>query len=555
MSRARPKRRARPPASLRLPHGDPAPRALEPDVEVRRARGRYTSVGYRSARIADREGRAPSRAGAVIHERVDRLRLQFQSREFTRNDGLYRGMLARAVSLIVGKGFKLTCKTGSRRWNRRTEKAFAKWWKCPDAKRELSGLRFERMIALELLTCGDLGVIPVARKDGDCLQAIEAEQIIGRNWLQQGVDRDQFGAPLRFWVSPYHPDAGFAQLDKARAYDPSVFFYICSPDRPSSVRSTPPCQASFPMLHRISDTLDSEALSRQVQARIALIVNKQTGPMIAGGVGARQRKDRLAIDGDATANYITEFDSAIIAFAKPGETITGMDRTAPGAGFAEALVIFFRLLGLPLGLPLELLLLDWSRANYSQAKGILLQAYQAFLYWQEILIDQFYTRVFAWWLGRRIADGSIAERDDAFEHEWEGEKWPWLDELAEAQAQGEKLDRGLTSHGRVCAGLNEDRDEIVDELFEETVEAIEFSKLVKEKTGTEVPWERFAGLKAPPTPPLGAAGSPKPSPTKPPAAPNKNGPKTPKGSSRKFRIRNDAARARRQSRRSKTVKV
>lgn len=518
------KRRRNRPASLSLPHGDPAPRpesaaelagalsAPDPDVVVRRRRGTYTAigfqansdgVGYRSARIAEREGRLPSRAGAVQHERIDRLKLNFQSREFMRNNGLYRGMIRRAVSYIVGAGFRLSVKSKSPRWNRKVERLWKKWWKRPDAKEELSGRRFERMVGMELLTNGDLGVTPIGPKkaegmEKDRLQIHEAESIIGRQWLEQGIERDPVtGAPIKFWVSPYDKFTGVAQLDKARGFTPAQFFYIADPERPSSVRAVPPCQASFPMLHRINDTCDAEALARQVQARIALIINRTTGPAIAGAI-AKKNPAHGTMSGDLTDDYLTEVDYAIVMHGKPGETISGMDRTAPGVGFVESLEMFFRLLGLPLGLPLELILLDWTHSNFAQAKQVLQQAFEAFESWQEILADLFYSKVFVWWLERRIDSGEVEARDDYLEHEFTGPKFPWADMLNEAQAHGELLDRGLTSFAATCRALDAEAEDVRDATEDEVREALKIAaKLEQEFPGKTIPWEIFCGRKAP----------------------------------------------------------
>lgn len=492
MSRRRPK----PPTgseSLALPHGDQAPqRARRPEIGISGLRGTYTQVGYRSQRIAEREGRSPSRTGAVVHERVDRLKLQYQSREFVRNNGLYRGMLARARNYIVGRGFKLVAKSNSPAWNRLVEKAWSKWWKRPEITGQFSGPRLEGMVMDELLTCGETAIIPT---DRGLLQQIEAEQIIGKDWLKQGIDRDANGAPTQFWVSPYNPNSGAIMHGEATAYKPETFFYISAPERPSSNRAVPPCQAAFAMLHRINDVCDSEAIAWQMQARVALISNRASGLPVPAAVGSQS--SRAAVDGDVTQNWVTELDYALIFHGSPGDTVTGMERTAPGGAFSETLTMFFRLLGLPLGLPLELILLDWTHSNYSQSRAVLEQAFTTFLWWQDLVEDLFYTRVYEWWLLGAVARGEIRGRTDQLEHDWIRPSFPWIDQLAEAQAQGEKVDRGFTTFTNVCKSLNSEREDVLDDLKRETVEAIRAAQDVEEETGVAVPWEPFAGKKAP----------------------------------------------------------
>lgn len=500
--------------SLGLPHGSPLPAdpagrrrgssSAMPEVGIFRNRGTYThtgfvasGVGYRSARIAEREGRSPSRAGARTHERVDRLRLQYESREFVRSNGLYKGMLNRARSYIVGRGFTLTMMSSSKKYNKLVEKAWKKFWKRPEITGQLSGARTEAMVMDELLTCGETAVIPTSYKDVDRLQLIEAEQIIGQNWSHQGIERDPVtSAPTKFWVSPYDPNTGVPLRGDAKGFAPDKFFYISCPERPSSNRAVPPCQAAFPMLHRINDVCDSEAIAWQMQARVALISNRTSGPMVPSAVGARNQ-NREDTDGDITRNWVTELDAALIFHGKPGEEVKGMERTAPGSSFSESLTMFFRLLGLPLGLPLELILLDWTKSNYSQSRAVLEQAFISFLDWQDLLIDLFHDRVFEWWILRAIDRGEIPEREDGLEHDWIRPTFPWIDQLMEAQAQGEKVDRGFALHGNVLMSLKTDREDFLPRRKQELIDAIETAQEVFEETGVLPPWEPLAGMKAP----------------------------------------------------------
>lgn len=500
-----------PPASLDLPHGDPVPQKpegpIEAGVDGQRQQGTFGAVGYVAARLAEQEGRAPSRAGAVVHERIDRLKLQYQSREFIRNNALYQGMLKRARAYIVGRGFALTCRTSDPEWNRDTEQKYRSWWRLPEVTGTFSGRRVEAMVCEELLTCGELGVILTDERkppreglpERDQLQLVEAEQIMGREWINQGIDRDEMKRPIQYWVSPYQPNTGYPLYGSSVAYKPGQFLHVASFDRPSSGRAVPPCQSAFPMLHRINSVCDSEAIAWQMQARVCLVSNRASGLPMPGAVGA-QKPGAPATAGDVTHAYQTVLRDALIFHGKPGDTISGMERTSPGSSFSESLTMFFRLLGLPLGLPLELILLDWTHSNYSQSRAVLEQAFTMFLDWQDLLVDLFHDRVFEWWLLRSIARGEIKDREDKLSHDWIRPTFPWIDQLAEAEGMGEKVDRGFASWGSVCKSLGQDQEDLREDLTLETIEAIQAAQTVEDATGVSVPWEPFAGKKPPSKP-------------------------------------------------------
>ncbi len=209
-------------------------------LDVGGERGVYTSMGYRTVRVARRDGVVGVGASSEQHMRYDRRELVNQSRMFMRDNGIYKGMIGRAVSFIVGSGFSLQAKTGSKKWNAQAEALWKAYWRRPEIKQVLSGLQVERMICREILVAGDTGVIKT-KTGGGLLQLIEAEQIVGKKRVSgDGIEKDQWGRPTGFSVAPYG-GTGRLKKDKSRSYTPANFLFVTDPDRPSAVRTAPPC--------------------------------------------------------------------------------------------------------------------------------------------------------------------------------------------------------------------------------------------------------------------------------------------------------------------------
>ena len=157
--------------------------------------------------------------------------------------------------------------------------------------------------------------------------------------------------------------------------------------------------------------------------------------------------------------------------------------------------MFLRLLGLPLGCPLELVLLDWTQSNYSQSRAVLEQAYENFSFYQKLLIDFIFRPLFNWKLAGWRSAGEIGKRakiDDS----WITPTFPWIDQLKEAQAQAAKIDRGFVTHTEVCKSLKSDRDEVIGIREREVRDAIERAQKIAADTGEKVDWRIFAGLEA-----------------------------------------------------------
>ena len=462
-------------------------------VKIESKPGYYSATGYKSARMSSSDGLSVTQSTGDACMQYDRLTLINQSRHFYRNNSIYNGMIKRAVSYIIGNGFKVQPTTkgrGSKAWNELAGKLWIRDRRRPEIRRLLSGSRVEKMICREVIVAGDTGVIKTKRDKVYLQQLVEAEQIAGPRTIADGIKKDEVtGAPLLYYVAPYSK-SGRLTRSKAQQVSPENFIFITDPDRPSATRGVPACQSAFPMLHRINDVCDSEAIAWQLLSRMAIAVTREDGPSL----GLAESSQDPNANGTELTGRLTEIGYALIYHAKPGEKVEGIQRNLPGANFTESIRMFLRLLGLPLGIPLEIILLDWTQSNYSQSRAVLEQAYQTFMGYQEMLEEFYYREIYNWKIRQWIAAGELKNRPDKYSHEWIKPTWPWIDQLKEAQAYGMKVDRGFTTHTAVCKSLNTERDDVIALRSEEVTSAIEMAQAIEKKTGTLPQWQLFAGL-------------------------------------------------------------
>ncbi|HUT11093.1 MAG TPA: phage portal protein [Thermoguttaceae bacterium] len=473
------------------------------DIDVVRQRGTYgwSGYGYRAVGTAADEGRVYLNYSGDKHLDQHRKKLIAQSRDFQRNNGIYTGMIERAVAYIVSNGFGLRVKTSSRQADRRIESLWRQWWLRPEVRGLLTGPQVARMACRELLAVGDFGAV---KTDKATIRLIEAEQI-DHPKLTDGIDKNVYGTPTVYHVCPYS-SGGRVDTNKHKAVAAADFLFVVDPKRPSQTRGIPVLVSTFPMLHRINDVCDSEAVSWQLLARYAVAVLREEGPTLAFDESAADT-ERAGADtaGDDTTTRVTELDYALIFHGQPGESVKGIERNIPGKDFPESIRMFLRLVGLPLGLPLEIILLDWTKSNYSQSRAVLEQAYETFQAYQDILEHQFFAPLLQWKLAAWAGDTKVGKRageelrtglsrDDTPVIEWIRPTFPWLDQLKEAQAQAAKLDRTLTTHAHVCKSLKLDREDVLSTREREVAEAIEIADRLSKQFDRPIPWEPFAGL-------------------------------------------------------------
>jgi lambda family phage portal protein len=455
--------------------------------------GFYSALGYRSARIATREGRSYISYSGASHDERDRKNLIAQSRDFMRNNAIYKGMIERAVAYIVGNGFELQVNTGSNNIDKKIEGLWKDWFAKPEIRNLLSGGEVSRMVCREVMVAGDTSVLMT---DKSIIQLFEAEQLDSRKKpFTNGIKTDEFGRPMEFRLCPWI--SNHISVSKGKNVKAENVLYLVNPERPSQTRGVPASQASFPMLHRINDVCDSEAIAWQLLARLSVSITREQGDQQAYTESREDPNKATAdLEGDL-ATRLTELDYALLFHGNPGEEVKGIERNIPAKTFGDSVRMFLRLLGLPLGLPLEIILLDWTKSNYSQSRAVLQQAYQMFLFWQAKMADFFFTPLFKWKVSVWQEQELFGKRNK-IKFDWIKETFPWIDQLKEAQAYATQVERGFTTHGRVCKSLGTDRAEVVERREIEVRDAIKRAKKIEEETGVEVPWQIFAGLKAAP---------------------------------------------------------
>jgi len=498
---AKASRKNRPPAGAK-PIKD-RPQALRPakfnrsvplSIDKGGQRGVFTQLGFHSVSVAASDGRFSHGGSGDLHLRFNRDQLANMAREFSRDNPLFQGMRDRAAGYIVGTGFVLQAKTGEKDLDAAYEAYWKEYWEEPEVSGLLSGHQVELQVAKEVLSQGDTGIM---RTKLGKIQLVESEQIRGKSLQTDGLERDENGVITGYWVAPYS-EMGHIQASAARLVRRENFLFPVHTDRPSSKRGVPPMQAAFAVMHRINCVLDAEALAWQQLARLSLIINKKDG----GATGLQTSQEDPAKEGSDAPDVTTrvqDWAEGTAFYGEVDEEVRGVDRNIPGANFPASITMFLRLLGLPLGIPLEITSLDWTKSNYSQTRAVLQQAFQTFIGWQQLLERRVYRGLYRWCIEEGIRSGKLTAPADpalTLKHAWIKPTFPWIDQLQETKAWGEMVDRGYATHAQVLKSRDQDRDEIVAELKQETVDAIRISDEIEAETGVRVDWKYFAGRSA-----------------------------------------------------------
>ncbi|MCW8129615.1 MAG: phage portal protein [Planctomycetota bacterium] len=459
--------------------------------------GHYGMLGYEAATKARAQGKAvPTGGSADYHARYDLDILRRQSQTFDRDNGLYRGIINRAVDNILGDGFALQARTSKKKTNEQLERLWHEWCKDPEVRGLHTWWSIERVVLRSVLVDGDIAALKT--EDGR-IQLIESERIATSKTalfdrpIVQGIELNPQGRPVAYYIAHYDR-AGLVNSSAAERKNAENIELVASLERASQTRGLPAQVSNFPMFHRINDVCNSEAIAWQLLARFAIAISRENAATLGYGQ-SRQDPAKAGQQENTSPDRIQEFDEAIIFHAEKGESLRGIERNLPGANFPSSITMFIRLLGLPVGMPLELVLLDWSKTNYSSARAALEQAFRMFACWQRLLRQRFHAPIYRWKVMQWIAEGLVPDSPDILRHEWIVPSFPWIDQLKEAQAWGMRIDRGLSTQAEALKSVNRDRGEWLQARAAEIQDAIDTANEINEKNpNAGVDWRIFAGL-------------------------------------------------------------
>jgi capsid protein len=316
--------------------------------------------------------------------------------------------------------------------------------------------------------------------------------------IEQGVRLDKAGRIKGFYIADIDR-WGSIRTNATAELDARHAIFVQNPvKRSSQTRGMPHLVSGMSLAQRLDDILTSEAISWQVMSRLAVALTRDkatTRPAIRDGHNAESRSGTETKDLDT---LVTEIGPSLIFQAKPGESIEGITQNRPAPNFDESVRLFIRLFGVPLGIPLELIILDYAGLNYSNFRGLLLAAFVNFRMWQRHIVTKFCIPTYRWQVGRAVADGRLAWRPGILNHTWDLPGWPWADLDKEVSGWAKMIDRGLATQTQALGSLSLDPAQQLRDRKAEIKQAWQTAQEIEEETAGGVKatqiWKHLAGL-------------------------------------------------------------
>lgn len=415
------------------------------------------------------------------------------SRDMDRNDAVVGQMIDRAVDNMIQDGFSLDTDTGDealdqdlwQRWNDWATSAD----NCDQAG-EYCWHEFERLVPRQALVDGDMLVLPI--RDDGTIQLVEAHRVrTPRNTRQNvvlGVLLDDHRKRLQYWitnedVSPLKTIAKVGDVSQYAVRDASgqrQVFHVYNPKRVSQTRGVTALAPVFDLCGMFEDINFAKVVQQQVVSCFAIFREMESGSLAVGAQQTGSRETENLSDG--SVRTIEGIGPGMMLQGRPGEKLQGFSPSVPNSEFFDHVKLMLTLIGVNLGLPLNLVLLDASNTNFSGWRGAIDQARLGFRRNQCWLANRLHKPVYEFkvrqWLAEDSALRNASKKSDIriFGHKWNLPTWRYIEPEKDARAGAYRVRNVLTSPRRFHAEESRDLDEIRKETIADNAASIRAAK-------------------------------------------------------------------------------
>lgn len=480
----------------------------------------------RSSRFQRRRRGVPSTgAGADYHyaSEADFLWLQELALDLYRNDGVIGQITDRAVINTIGSGFTPDPDTGDSELDKDLKARWAEESIDPDTcdiAGELTFYEQEVMVCRDMLVTGD--TFGVFTEDGT-VQLVESHRCRSPHRTQKnivhGIERARdTNARLRFWFTreprdPLAPASKITMKDlrsvEARDADGEAqVLHVYNPKRSSQTRGVTAYAPIILPAGMFDDLNFANLLKAQLNSHW-LVVRERTAAFF-------EQNPNVPSFGTANDTFtgtrrVADTAPGMEIGGAAGETIKPWNPNNPPAEFFPHARLILTIIGINLGMPLVMVLMDASETNFSGFRGAVDQARLGFRHNQRILVAKWHRpywrmKVNFW------ADGDptlTAFREQLgerfFRHKWNRPGWPYIEPTKDAQSDLLRAAHMQTSLRRLASERGNEWPEIVAETIEDRTLAIRAACQAAEKLNSEcklagsdvVSWRDLAPLPTP----------------------------------------------------------
>lgn len=476
---------------------------VSPAAAVKRAQARHVLAAYEGGKSTKR--RKKSRDNSTGERQVvrDAATVRATMRDLERNHDLLRGALLTLTRSVVGpSGISVEPtprigKPGDDNYDdidddfaRDLLNLWREWTVSPEVTRTMSWVQAQELACRSWLRDGEIFVQLVEGngsfiKHGSriplSIELLEAD-VVPLNHesdtpnIQAGIERNEWGQPLAYWVHKQHPgNGGWFVENNLKRVPAGRMLHLAVRERLSGLRGISLFASTIDRLLDIKDYEESERTAARIAARIAAFIARD--------------KDMdgytLPVNDDGTAaerEFLLEA-GALFTDLLPGETIEMLNPNRPNTALGDFRMNMLRAVSRPAQLSYSSFSGDYD-GTYSAQRQELVEAYDGYRMLTGQFVSCFYQPIWERFVQMAIASGQLKvpahiRPETVAQAEFRGPKMPWIDPKKEADAMLALSRGGLQSLQQLIAERGGRLQDVFEQLRRERALADELGLVLE----------------------------------------------------------------------------
>lgn len=396
---------------------------------------------------------------------ADRQTLRLECANLYRNNPIVRGAVERYADNVVGAGIIAQAKTSDENWNKEAERLFGEWSKVADYRQRVHLRQIQRMAVVSRMLAGESLYILT---DGGQIQPVEADRLVTPQDMHtdpqvvDGIRIDRSGIILGYYIGN-RDQYGRVDNTTTRYIRKENIIHVSAAYRPDQLRGIPELAPVVTTLADM-DLLTKATLQKaKLDANNGVAIKTQEGAAKMPATGLRNNTPNAY---KATDPQYETINGLRVYYIRPGEDIQSLASATPSSTYIPYNEFMLRLVGSSLGLPSEMLMLDFRQSSFSSNKAAMAQVYRTFVNWNYWLVESFMQRLWNWRIAKFIKDGQLspAPIDDRGISEWYRVEWSqpdysYLDPEGSIDAKMKEWNLGIGSISQFARLRGSDGDD------------------------------------------------------------------------------------------------
>lgn len=270
--------------------------------------------------------------------------------------------------------------------------------------------------------------------------------------IRDGIEIDSNGEPVAYWIANESPLAGYnyqnaTKFQRIPTYGPDGrrnVFHFYHMKRPDQSHGIPALGPVIEIFDHLAGYWESEWVRARVAACFAAFIKSDAeNPTVqAAANGTTNSRTGLREE---------KIRPGIMHYLSNGEEVTFSTPNSSAGAFDPFVIKALQFIGAAFGLPLELILKDFSKTNYSSARAALLEARRVFRTGQQRLIEMVCQPIWECFIDELVMRGVLPVKNYEVNRAhytramWIAPGWEWVDPEKEINAKVLAINNNLST--------------------------------------------------------------------------------------------------------------